>query len=645
MKYPVWLPPLLGFLTAVGPVSTDMYLPAFPSIEAAFGTAPGTAQITLATWFLGLAVGQMTQGTLSDRYGRRWPLLVGTGIYTVASAGCALSPDLWWLSVWRAVAAFGGSASMVIPRAVVRDLSDGHAAARMMGQLILVMGVAPILAPTLGGAVLGFATWHAIFWIAFAYGLVCVALVAAVLPDTLPVQRRVKLGIGGLLARFVMIGRERSFVTHAAVGGFAMFGMFAYLGGSPGVFIEHFHLAPEHYGMLFGTCAAGFILGSQINARILPRFGLNRVLRVGSRSYCFATVLMVISAFTGWGGLVGIFIPVAIAMSSNGFLGPNAAVGALSRHAAHAGSASALMGTAQFLLGAVSGSLVGVLTDGTPRPMAVLMLIGGIGAVLADFWRPRVWRHGSEDEMALIVGIPACTKMMGIELQHATPARYGAALMAAAGAIPILIPPVGEAQLALLDRLDGVLISGSPSNVEPSRYGVPASLTPGKHDPERDATTLPLIRAALKRGVPLLAICRGIQELNVALGGTLHQLVHEIAGRRDHRAGPGSWDEKFGPKHAIRLSGQLARIVGGSELTVNSLHEQAIDWPADGLAVEAVAEDGTIEGVRVASAPGFAFGVQWHPEHRCLENLASTALFRAFGEACRAWRDGVRQAA
>jgi MFS transporter, DHA1 family, multidrug resistance protein len=390
MKYPVWLPPLLGFLTAVGPVSTDMYLPAFPSIEASFGSAAGTAQITLATWFLGLSVGQMTQGTLSDRYGRKWPLLIGTGIYTVASAGCALAPDLWTLSLWRAIAAFGGSASMVIPRAVVRDLADGHAAARVMSQLLLVMGVAPILAPTLGGAVLGFADWHAIFWIACIYGVVCIALVASVLPDTLPEQRRVKLGLAGLIARYAQIGKERSFLTHAAVGGFSMFGVFAYLGGSPGVYIGMYHVDPEHYGMMFGACAAGYILFSQVNARILPRFGLNRLLRFGSRMYLVATVLLTIAAFTGWGGLWGVFLPIGLMMASNGFLGPNAAVGALSRHAAHAGSASALMGTGQFLMGALSGLLVGVLDDGTARPMALLILIGGLGAVISDQKRPRV---------------------------------------------------------------------------------------------------------------------------------------------------------------------------------------------------------------------------------------------------------------
>ena len=195
--------------------------------------------------------------------------------------------------------------------------------------------------------------------------------------------------------------------------------------------------------------------------------------------------------------------------------------------------------------------------------------------------------------MSLIVGIPACTKTINGEEQHATPARYGAALMGAAGALPILLPPVGEGLIAMLDRLDGLLLSGSPSNVEPRHYGVDGSETPEWHDPHRDGTTLPLIRAAIGRGIPVLAICRGIQELNVALGGTLHQRVHRIPGRMDHRAGRGTMEELFRMKHPVALSGRLARIVGGPEIMVNSLHGQAIDRPAEGLAVEAVAPDGT----------------------------------------------------
>jgi putative glutamine amidotransferase len=247
--------------------------------------------------------------------------------------------------------------------------------------------------------------------------------------------------------------------------------------------------------------------------------------------------------------------------------------------------------------------------------------------------------------MTLIVGIPACSKHIGIEPQHATPARYGAALMAAADAVPVLIPPVGQAQLAVLDRLDGLLISGSPSNVAPALYGADESLTPDRHDPARDATILPLIREAIARGMPVLAICRGIQELNVALGGTLHQQVHDVDGRHDHRAGPGTLDEKFRHKHLVHLTGSLARIVGAESILVNSLHEQAIDRPADALVVEATAPDGTPEGVRVGNAAGFAYGVQWHPEWRTLDDSASTAIFRAFGAACQAWRERPRQAA
>ncbi len=238
----------------------------------------------------------------------------------------------------------------------------------------------------------------------------------------------------------------------------------------------------------------------------------------------------------------------------------------------------------------------------------------------------------------LIVGVPACSKIVNGEPQHATPTRYGAALLGAAGAIPILLPPVGAPMLAVLDRIDGLLLSGSPSNVDPALYGTDPSLTPGKHDRFRDETTLPLAREALRRGMPLLAICRGIQELNVAMGGSLHQQVHQLAGRADHRAGEGELGHLFRLKHTVRLSGHLAALVGQEEVMVNSLHEQALDRIADGLAVEAVAEDGTVEAVRVRDAAAFAFGVQFHPEWHWASDEASRAIFAAFGEACRRYR-------
>lgn len=389
MRIPVWLPLLLGFLIAVGPVSTDMYLPAFPAIEASLGGRPGTAQITLATWFAGLAVGQITQGTLADRFGRRAPLMVGTVLYTLASMGCALSPDVTTLAVMRFIAAFGGSASTVIPRAIVRDLADGHEAARMMSRLMLVMGVAPIVAPSLGGLVLGLAGWHAIFWVAALYGVLGCLAVWRLLPETLPPRQRMRLGPAALAGRYRAVATERSFASHAMIMGGMSFALFAYLGGSPDVFIARFHLAPTQYGLLFGACAAGFIGVSQINPLLLPRFGASRLLRLGTAAALAATFGLSVLALAGVGPWWAYAVLVWVNLATGGFTNPNATVGALSRHSAHAGSASALMGTLQYGLGAISGLLVGLAADGTARPMALLMLLGAGTAAIADRCRPR----------------------------------------------------------------------------------------------------------------------------------------------------------------------------------------------------------------------------------------------------------------
>jgi putative glutamine amidotransferase len=248
--------------------------------------------------------------------------------------------------------------------------------------------------------------------------------------------------------------------------------------------------------------------------------------------------------------------------------------------------------------------------------------------------------------MTLVVGIPSCAKTFEERLVYSINPRVAGVLLNAVGALPIAIPPVGEAQTGVLDRIDGLLLPGSATNVHPSHYGDNESLTPDRHDPARDSTTLPLIRAAVARGLPVLAICRGIQELNVALGGTLLQNVHEISGRSDHRGnGNGSIDVAYGPKHMVSVSGALARIIGANDILVNSLHTQAIDRPGDGLVVNAVAEDGTIEAVSAPNSPGFVLGVQWHPEWRYADHPASVAIFGAFSEACRAHQQGLRKAA
>ena len=386
---PRWLPALLGFFIAAGPAATDMYLPAFPAVEASFGTAPGTAQLTLAAWFAGLGVGQIAQGTLSDRFGRRRPLIVGTALFAAATLGCALAPNLMALAIFRAIAAVGASAGMVIGRAVVRDLADGQRAAIVMSRLMLVMGVAPILAPTVGAVILAFAHWRMIFGVLAFYGAVCSLLAWKVLPETLPPPRRVTLGLAALLARYAAILREKTFLTHAAMGASGTFCMFAYLAGAAPVFIQGFGLSPTGFGLIFGLCSCGLIAGSQINARLLPRVGLSRMLRAIARVSLTATATLVILAFSGVHNLWLIVAPIFVALSCQGFSNANTSVGALSRHAAHAGSASALMGLGQFSLGASSGLLVGLLTDGTPRGMAVLMMCGSLGAVIADLCRPR----------------------------------------------------------------------------------------------------------------------------------------------------------------------------------------------------------------------------------------------------------------
>ena len=249
-----------------------------------------------------------------------------------------------------------------------------------------------------------------------------------------------------------------------------------------------------------------------------------------------------------------------------------------------------------------------------------------------------------------LVGVTACFKENGRGGWHHTVGdKYVRAAIHAVGGLPVVIPAIGpelggdeqatiEALDRLLDSLDGVLLTGSPSNVEPHHYGGEQSRDGTAHDPARDATTLPLIRHSLDRGVPLFAICRGLQEVNVALGGTLHQLVHEVEGRRDHRSPKSSdIDVNYGPAHDIDIvdGGVLHRLLGERRVQVNSLHAQGVDRLAPRACLEAVAEDGQVEAFSIPDAPAFALALQWHPEHRALENPVSMKLFDAFAAACR----------
>jgi len=245
--------------------------------------------------------------------------------------------------------------------------------------------------------------------------------------------------------------------------------------------------------------------------------------------------------------------------------------------------------------------------------------------------------------MALVrplIGIPADRRMLGLHPFHVVGEKYARAVLDAAGAVPLAIPSLAEelGMDELLERLDGVMFTGSLSNVEPHHYSGPASDPGTLHDPARDATTLPLIRKAVQAGIPVFGICRGFQEMNVAFGGSLHQKVQEVAGKSDHREDyEQPLDVQYGPAHEVvlRAGGLLRALAGSDRVTVNSLHSQGIDRLGTGLAPEAHAPDGLVEAFRVENAKSFALAVQWHPEWKVLSNPFSCALFAAFGAAAR----------
>jgi len=239
-----------------------------------------------------------------------------------------------------------------------------------------------------------------------------------------------------------------------------------------------------------------------------------------------------------------------------------------------------------------------------------------------------------------LIGLLADRRMIGPQPFHAAAEKYARALLDVADALPVLIPPLAEALgfEALIERLDGLLFTGSPSNVEPRHYAGPPSAPGTLHDPDRDATTLPLIRKAVALSVPILGICRGFQEINVAFGGSLYQRVHEVPGYLDHRDDETQPIEvQYGPAHEVTFEpdGLLRELTGVDRVRVNSLHWQGIERLGGGLVVEARATDGLIEAFRVAAAPRFALAVQWHPEWKAVDNPLSRALFAAFGAACR----------
>ena len=375
---------LLGALTAFAPMSIDMYLPSLPTLSRVFATDIASVQLTLAAFFLGLALGQVFYGPLADRFGRKGPLYLGTGLYVLASAGCALAPDIHILIGLRFAQAVGGCAGMVVARAVVRDLFDAQESARTFSLMMLVMGVAPILAPLGGGYLLVWLGWRSIFWALALFGLLCFASVVLWLPETRPAGRAATLRVGAVLKRYAGLLLDRRFVGYALAGGFAQAGMFAYIAGSPSVFIDTYQVAAQHYGWLFGINAFGLIAASQLNRRLLTKRGAADVLARTSATTAALGIVLLIVAVTGVGGFVGILLPLFGYVASLGLIFPNAAALAMAPHGDRAASASALLGTVQFGAAALASVLVGQLHDGTARPMAGVIAGCGLLALIAQ---------------------------------------------------------------------------------------------------------------------------------------------------------------------------------------------------------------------------------------------------------------------
>ena len=371
---------VLGLLVALGPFTIDLYLPALPTITDELQATSSAVQLTLTGTLAGLAIGQLILGPLSDTFGRRRPLLVGTGIHVVASLLCVLAPDVTTLGVLRVLQGVGAAAASVIAMAVVRDLFDGLRAARVISRLILVIGASPVLAPTVGGELLRWLDWRGVFVALAVLGLAVTLIAALGLPETLPAHRRHTGGARGAARAYADLLTDRTFVALVLVAGLAMAALFAYVAGSSFVLQEQYGLSEQQFGLVFALNAVALIGASQVNVRLLARWTPAELLQ-GSLVVAVvgSTVLLVLAA-TGVGGLPGLLIPLFVVLGAVGLAGPNAPALALALHGESAGTAAALLGAIQFGLGALTAPVVGGLGNDDVA-MAAVMAGGGVLAV------------------------------------------------------------------------------------------------------------------------------------------------------------------------------------------------------------------------------------------------------------------------
>jgi MFS transporter, DHA1 family, multidrug resistance protein len=375
---------LMGFAS----ISTDLYLPAMPTMAGDLHADAGSMELTVSGFLIGFSLGQLLWGPLGDRYGRRLPVAAGLFLFILGSAGCAMSGTSTEMICWRIVQAVGACSGVVLSRAMVRDLYEGSRAAQMLSTLITVMAVAPLLGPIVGGQVLVLAGWRAIFWLLVVVGVATLAALFTI-PETLPIERRRKDSILSALRGYGSLVVDRRLIGFAAVGGFFYAGIYSYIAGTPFAFIDYYHVAPQLYGVLFALGIVGIMLANVFNARFVTRFGSRGLLQFGAGGAALCGVVLAVTGCTGWGGLAGLAIPLFVFVSWSGLIVANSIGGAMQDFPERAGSVSALVGALHYGSGIVGSAAVSTFADGTPTPLAIVVAVAGIGSFASLALLPR----------------------------------------------------------------------------------------------------------------------------------------------------------------------------------------------------------------------------------------------------------------
>jgi MFS transporter, DHA1 family, multidrug resistance protein len=374
---------IFGFLSAIAPFSIDIYLPALPMLRQALAADEAQTLLTLSAFFVGFGAGQLLLGPLSDRFGRKRPLFAGLLLYIAASVGCALATTISAVVFWRFVQAFGGSVVPIVVQAMVRDLYQRNESARILSLNLLVTASAPVIAPLIGGQLLLWLDWRWIFWVLVGFGVL--ALVAALaLPETLTASRRNEARPLAVVLGYFELLRSRNYLGYVACATLYFCCLFAFIAGSPFVYIEYFGVPPQYFGFLFGVNMLGMIATTFVNSRIVLRRGADRLLRIACAIGAAASVVLCATGLSGFGGIAGIALPLFVVLSLLTMVASNAISGALAGAQNRAGAAAALAGALQFGAGALTSAALGWVADGTPRPMSLIICAAAVAALVAN---------------------------------------------------------------------------------------------------------------------------------------------------------------------------------------------------------------------------------------------------------------------